>query len=129
MAAAAVQTPFTSESFRSINKTEFQPQLAQKAAWQTVPKHDVETTLNYFKANEDGSPPHPTYVDRPETYDRPVEPHTVTVKDLAGEEDQYTLDKNGFQFHKQSAAEKDFLDEEHIKAVYYPETEKLLKEV
>jgi hypothetical protein len=91
--------------------------------------HDVETQLNYFKPNEDGSPPHPTYVDRPETYERPFESHQVTVKDVRGSEDKFTLDQNGFQFHKHVAQEKDFLDDAQIKDVYYKETEQLLKDV
>ncbi|KAI1464577.1 uncharacterized protein F4812DRAFT_160087 [Daldinia caldariorum] len=90
--------------------------------------HDVDTVLNYYKAPEDGSPPHPSYVDRPETYTRPAEPHQVHITDVSGREDEFTLDKNGFQFYRHVAQEKDFLDDDHIKAVYYPETEQLLKD-
>lgn len=129
MAAAAVQLPTTTGGFGSI-KEHIQPQIQEK---QSVPptaqKHDVHTTLNYHKENEDGSPPHPTYVDRPETYDRPVDTHNVIVKDIRGEEDKYTLDGNGFQVHKHVSAEKDFQDDEQIKAQYYRETEQLLKDV
>ncbi|KAF1994410.1 hypothetical protein P154DRAFT_557269 [Amniculicola lignicola CBS 123094] len=78
--------------------------------------------------NEDGSPPHPTYVDRPETYDRPVESHGVTVKDITGKEKEYTLNKNGFQIYSHVSREKEFVDDEKIKAEYYPETERLLKD-
>jgi hypothetical protein len=92
-------------------------------------RHDVETQLNYFKPNEDGSPPHPTYVDRPETYERPFEAHQVVVHDVRGNEANFSLDKNGFQFHKHVAQEKDFLDDAQIKHVYYKETEQLLKDV
>ncbi|KAM0282158.1 hypothetical protein ACHAQH_003198 [Verticillium albo-atrum] len=94
-----------------------------------VPRHDVETTLNYHKPNEDGSPPHPTYVDRPETYDRPFESHKVTIQDISGHEAEFTLDGTGFQIHTHTAKERDFLDDEQIKASYYPETEQLLKDV
>ncbi|KAJ4319050.1 hypothetical protein N0V94_004101 [Neodidymelliopsis sp. IMI 364377] len=90
--------------------------------------HNVQTALNYHKPNEDGSPPHPTYVDRPETYDRPVDTHPVIVKDVRGREDQFSLDVNGFEFFKHASAEKDFLDEEQIKNLYYKETEQLLKD-
>lgn len=93
-----------------------------------VARHDVKTVLNYFKENEDGSPPHPTYVDRPETYDRPFEPHQITVKDIAGEEDRYSLDKNGFQIYTHVASEKAFTDDDKIKAGYYAETERLLRD-
>ncbi|KAL7817120.1 amino acid permease domain-containing protein [Trichoderma gracile] len=60
---------------------------------------------------------------------RPVDAHQVIIKDVAGEESKYTLDKNGFQIHRHTSVEKDFLDDEQIKAVYYPETEQLLKDV
>jgi hypothetical protein len=90
---------------------------------------DVETELKYYKPNEDGSPPHPTYVDRPETYDRPFEAHKVLVHDARGNEDKFTLDINGFQFHKHTAQEKEFLDDDEIKDGYYKETEQLLKDV
>ncbi|KAF2277353.1 uncharacterized protein EI97DRAFT_493302 [Westerdykella ornata] len=79
--------------------------------------------------DDDGSPPHPTYVDRPETFDRPFEQHPVTVRDVRGREHEFTLDGNGFQFHKHKSEEKDFVDDEKIKARYYPEIEQLLKEV
>ncbi|CAK7231115.1 hypothetical protein SBRCBS47491_007821 [Sporothrix bragantina] len=91
--------------------------------------HHVQTTLHYYKPNADGSPPHVTYYDRPETYHREVETHTVTVHDVRGEENKYTLDSNGFQFVHRPAAETEFTDDDHIRAVYYPETEQLLKDV
>ncbi|KAI1080590.1 amino acid permease-domain-containing protein [Whalleya microplaca] len=79
--------------------------------------------------SEDGSPPHATYTDRPETYERPVESHRVHITDVTGHEAEYTLDQNGFEYVRHTAQEKDFLDEDHIRAVYYPETEQLLKDV
>jgi hypothetical protein len=112
--SAPTYTPQTTQSTASTNKTG--PQ-------------DVNTILHYHKPNEDGSPPHPTYVDRPETYNRPTEVHPVTVRDVRGREKDYTLDSNGFQIHTQSANEKDFLDDEQVKSGYYAETEKLLKDV
>ncbi|KAK2601927.1 hypothetical protein QQS21_004518 [Conoideocrella luteorostrata] len=132
MAAAAIAQPILPSSSSST------PQILHHSITNTntqaqdhssVSKHDVTTTLNYFKENEDGSPPHPTYIDRPETYDRPFEPHPVVVKDIAGEEDKYSLDRNGFQVHGHVASEKEFLDDEAIKKGYYAETEKLLKDV
>ncbi|KAI2782095.1 amino acid permease-domain-containing protein [Daldinia loculata] len=63
------------------------------------------------------------------TQNRPFESYPVHITDVTGREDEFTLDKNGFQFHRHVAQEKDFLDDDHIKAVYYPETEQLLKDV
>jgi len=52
----------------------------------------------------------------------------VTVTDISGNEDKYTLDSHGFQLVRHESAEKDFVDDEQIKARYYPETEQLLKD-
>ncbi|KAF2848300.1 hypothetical protein T440DRAFT_537041 [Plenodomus tracheiphilus IPT5] len=59
---------------------------------------------------------------------RPFEVHPVTVQDIRGREKDFTLDKNGFEIYRHTAQEKDFIDEEQIKSVYYAETEQLLKE-
>ena len=52
----------------------------------------------------------------------------MTVHDIAGDEDKYTLDSHGFQIYKHDSTEKDFVDDEKIKAEYYSETEQLLKD-
>jgi hypothetical protein len=59
---------------------------------------------------------------------RPHAPQSVFVHGIAGNEDKYTIDSHGFQFLKHESKEKDFLDEEKIKAEYYPEVEQLLKD-
>lgn len=121
MAQAAVQQP-------GGHSTSFEPLTTQVNGPSATKqeKHHVQTTLNYYK--DTGGPPAPTYVGRPETYERPTEPLGVTVTDIRGEEKNYTLDKNGFQIYPHVSAEKDFLDDEQIKADYYPEVEQLLKD-
>lgn len=94
----------------------------------STPKHHVHTQLNYFKDNDDGSPPAPAYVGRPETYARPVQPVNVVVHDISGEVDKYTLDSHGFQLYAHISQEKDFINDDTIKSEYYPETEQLLKD-
>lgn len=89
---------------------------------------DVQTQLNFFKDNEDGSPPAPTYVDKPESYERPSDTRDVTIHDVRGREDEFSIYKQGFQIYSHVSQEKDFLDDEKIKEVYYPETEQLLKD-
>ena len=130
MASAVVHNNFTSNGPLGLGGAPFaQPQLGNlNTAPAASGKRDVKTTLNYYKANEDGSPPHPTYVDKPETYARPSEPLDVTVNDIRGEDHLYSLDKNGFQIYRHTAKEKDFLNDEQIKAGYYPEVEQLLKD-
>ncbi|KAF2473751.1 uncharacterized protein BDR25DRAFT_323474 [Lindgomyces ingoldianus] len=122
MATAAVQLPQSAPTYS--------PQTLQTSVTPSVTKaQDVATTLRFYKDNEDGSPPHPSYINRPETYDRPFLEYPVTVHDVTGREKDYTLDGNGFQFHPHVSVEKDFVDDEQIKAQYYPETEELLKNV
>jgi len=53
----------------------------------------------------------------------------VTITDVSGSEDEYTLDGNGFQVFQRASKERDFVDDEKIKTEYYPEIEKLLKDV
>lgn len=121
MATAAVQQPQSTPSFAHQVINKITPSSANKA-------QDVDTVLHYFKPNADGSPPHLAYVDKPETYKRVPDLQNVTVQDVRGKEDQFTLEKNGFQFYKHVSREKDFVDDEQIKAEYYPETEQLLKD-
>ncbi|OQD86891.1 hypothetical protein PENSOL_c083G04992 [Penicillium solitum] len=118
MASAAVQLPASHG-----------PLLSEKPGVPVAEKpHHVQTTLNFFKENEDGSPPEPTYTNKPETYDRPTAPLETTIHDISGHELDYKLDSHGFQLYYHESQEKDFLDDEKIKAEYYPETEQLLKD-
>ncbi|KAJ5617365.1 hypothetical protein N7537_002479 [Penicillium hordei] len=118
MASAAVQLPASQG-----------PLISEKPGVPVSEKpHHVRTTLNFFKENEDGSPPEPTYTSKPETYDRPAAPLETTVHDISGHELDYKLDSHGFQLYYHESQEKDFLDDEKIKAEYYPETEQLLKD-
>ena len=59
---------------------------------------------------------------------RPSVTQKVTVHDITGDEDRYTLDSHGFQIHSHESKEKEFQDDDKIKAEYYPETEQLLKD-
>ncbi|RMZ88612.1 hypothetical protein DV736_g4158, partial [Chaetothyriales sp. CBS 134916] len=91
-------------------------------------KHNVAAELYYYKDPGDGTPPAPSYVGKPSTYLRPHVTQNVVIHDISGDEDKYTLDSHGFQFVKHESKEKDFLDDNKIKAEYYPEIEKLLKD-
>lgn len=88
---------------------------------------DVTTTLNYFVAPADGSAPPPNIAGDAASYNRPVDPHVVTIHDIRGHEEEFTLEKTGFQVVKSKSPEKEFLDDEQIKAVYYPDVEDVLK--
>ncbi|KAI1470528.1 uncharacterized protein F4812DRAFT_268902 [Daldinia caldariorum] len=96
-------------------------------------RRDVLTNINYYKDPGDGSLPMPIVIaDNTVKNERPHIPQQTIIHDVTGEEDQYTLDNHGFQFLRHESATKtlqDFQDEEHVKAEYYPESIRLLKEV
>ncbi|KAI0395702.1 methyltransferase-like protein [Xylariaceae sp. FL0594] len=58
------------------------------------------------------------------------EVHEVQVEDVRGRESEFTLDRDAFQIIRgvPESAEKEFADDESIKAHYYPEVERLLLE-
>ena len=126
MASAAIQQTAQGHS------TTFEPLHAKTELATSAPKskevHDVPTQLNYYKDPGNGSEPAPAYVGKPETYERPYEPLDVVVQDIRGREDQFTLDKHGFQIYRHESKEKDFTDDVQIKSAYYAETEQLLKD-
>jgi len=61
--------------------------------------------------------------------ERPTVPTTVTVSDVTGAEDSFTLDSHGFAFHAHASKEQEhgFHDEGVLRAKYYPECEQLLR--
>lgn len=117
-ASGLFQVPSSSQNFTA-------PKVASSNA-QYKPRN-VVGVLNYFKDNEDGSPPAPSYTNKPESYERPTLPKEVTIHDIRGFEDKYTLDTIGFQVVAHEAQEKEFVNEERIKNTYYKEIEELLK--
>ena len=90
MASAAVQLP-------GGHSTTFEPLTATTSRGTT--KHHVATRLNYFKDPGDGREPEPNIVGKPETYERPADSLDVTVNDVRGEVENYTLDRQGFQIY------------------------------
>lgn len=92
-------------------------------------KHDIRTTLNFFKPNADGTPPAPAYIDRPESWERPRDTREVVICDVTGDEGLFSLEHHGFQFVTRASREKEFRDEERIREVYYRDVEELVTDV
>jgi len=90
----------------------------------------VKSSLNFYRVPEDGARPF-NYVEKPPE-GQPQrnfgeEVHEVEINDIRGHESNHYLDKDAFQVVAGvSSEEKDFVDDEHIKSVYYPEVEKVL---
>jgi len=96
-----------------------------------IPRGPVTASLSFYKAPEDGSPPH-NYVEP-----LPGVPQRnwgddwtkVELNDLRGQEQKFTLDNNAFDTYQniKSGLDRDgFADDDAVKRVYYPEVEQLL---
>jgi hypothetical protein len=87
---------------------------------------DIEATMFYYKAR-DGVLPAINDIELL-LGDKDADGRQVLVRDIRGEECNYSLDKNGFQVMKHSVQTEAFQDPETIKSIYYPAIVKLLKE-
>jgi hypothetical protein len=95
-----------------------------------VRKHDVIADMNYWDDPGDGSKPTPIFIGGGRiTNERPHRPHSFTIHDVSEDQAHYTLDGHGFQYCHHVSKEKDFVDDHKIHDDYYPECERLLKEV
>jgi len=93
----------------------------------------VTASINYFTPPEDGSLPW-SKADRDSTTGEEYtnwkrDPRDVLIRDVRGEEDQYTLDVAGFSFHKGATtlSGAEFDDEERVKSGYWKESEEMLR--
>ncbi|CAG8951198.1 hypothetical protein HYFRA_00007945 [Hymenoscyphus fraxineus] len=93
-------------------------------------KHNVLTSLSYWDDPGDGSAPTPITIGKGRIVnERPYLTHPFLITDVNGDEEKYTLDQHGFQYHHSQSKETEFLDDKKIEAEYYPECADLLKKV
>lgn len=96
---------------------------------QTATKDPVLAELNFHSPPPNGEKPrYYMYTHEPQRNYTDVA-HVVPIHDIRGHEDEYTLDKTGFQVVKSTTAEKEFKDDSKIKEGYYKEVEELLKTI
>ncbi|KUJ14783.1 uncharacterized protein LY89DRAFT_783868 [Mollisia scopiformis] len=95
-------------------------------------KQDVATHINFWKKLD--TPPKVIDLTQPNAEQDAAnakehdDPHPVTVHDVRGEEQNYTLAKNGFQYVSHEVPDlKDLSGEEEVKRVLVPLTEELVK--
>ncbi len=94
-----------------------------------IPRGSVNAKLSFYKAPEDGSPPHNYVEPLPGVPQRNWGDawEEVFLNDLRGEEQNFDLDHNAFDTYQHiKSAETEFTNDERIRSVYYPEVEKLL---
>lgn len=95
-----------------------------------VPRGDVSATLCFYDPPKDGAKPF-NYVETPPEGEPQrnfgASEHEITIHDIRGRESDFEMNVNGFRtLSGIESAEKDFVDDDHIKQTYYPEVEKLL---
>jgi len=89
----------------------------------------VETVLEYYQPNADGSPPAANDLEI-QYGQKSLNRHPVKVQDMR--QKQFTLEKNGFTlipFQSEMVAREDFADKAKVKAEYYPEVAEQIKSV
>jgi hypothetical protein len=59
----------------------------------------------------------------------PLEPHRIPIRDVRPVASSVSLDSTGFALIQHRSKVRDFFDEDEIRQVYYPEVERLLKDV
>ena len=96
-----------------------------------IPRGPVTSTLNFYKPPADGSKPFNYVEAAPEGQPQRNygdELVSVTINDIRGHEEDFSLNRNAFAAIKNAGegAEKEFSDDESVKAKYYPEVERLL---
>jgi hypothetical protein len=55
------------------------------------------------------------------------DPRPATVKDIRGHEQDFTLDKNGFEHHRSPTKFRAFSDDAAVRSEYYREVENVVK--
>ena len=90
----------------------------------------VEATLNYLAEGTERpvSYAYTSPSDTPPTTRR-NSPHPVTIRNARPILSQLSLDQHGFVLTHQDSTVTNFYDEQEVREVYYPEVERLLKEV
>ena len=89
----------------------------------------VVAELNFLSPPPDGEKPYNYMYPHDPPRNFTDIPKAVPIHDIRGNEDEFALDKNGFQVVKSITAENEFKDDDSIQMGYYKEIEELLKKV
>jgi len=93
----------------------------------------VIANLLYYSPPKDGSKGYNYINADPVTgkYIRNWEPesHVVSIENVRGKEDEFSLDTSGFKYGKRAARHTTFTNDEEIEREYYPESVDLVKEL
>ena len=85
----------------------------------------INTSVNYHLDPKDGES-ETVIVGTASSYRRRHDPHTVQAYDIRGHEEDFSLDKQGFEYRSHPPIDFD-VSEEHTKTVVYSEIAEYLK--
>ena len=99
--------------------------------------HNVTTKLSYLDTNSPNwdspiiVPKNPEDILKIESNHKKMIQTEVKISDVGDHMYDYTLDEHAFQFikHNTKLTDEDCLDDTRIKEVYYPEAEKMIKDM
>jgi hypothetical protein len=102
--------------------------MTSSNAVEALPSVDGE--LNYLKLN--GARPRTYTYDPPDGAPRSnlvADPHRLPIRDARAIASNVSIDEEGFGLVHQHSAVSDFYDDDQVRQIYYPEAERLLKDV
>lgn len=90
----------------------------------------VEAAFSYIVRNDGPKPVSATYGvdDARHTHTGTYREHIMRVADARRSAGRLSLDREGFRLVRHETAVTDFYDEDEVRAIYYPELERLVKE-
>ena len=94
-----------------------------------APANGVEAELTFSVPNgrrPQMFKPTPEYPEGRRTGD--YERRTVSIADSRPLAECYSLDREGFELHRHATAVSDFLDDDEVRSIYYPEVERLVRD-
>ena len=92
-----------------------------------VASHDIKANIAYFPPSPITIPPStwkPRHLGHTDAYTR-----KMTIHDIRGQEENFSLDRNGFEFVTLPEKERRTDDDEVIVREYYPEVEALARKM
>lgn len=88
----------------------------------------VETTFNYWLPASQGGLGKEFFPGTSGVYTTKFDARKAKVTDVRGRETDFSLDRNGFEFHHHTSNEKDYTDDSQVKDVVYKEVDQLLRD-
>lgn len=92
-----------------------------------LPPKVIEADINYWLESPTGQPYSVIYPGTAGSRRLEWDTRKVQVTDLRGREDEFDIDKNGFQIVPFTTEEKAYDDDERIKQSVYPEAVELIR--